>query len=79
MIENDDGGPSGAGTEWNRFADPGPFWLAFDYELALESDRGGHVESVGRSGLDYLVDFFELLRGCIRASFPEYPRIDPLP
>ena len=42
---------------------PGPFWLAFDYELALESDRGGHVESVGRSGLHYLVDFFELLRG----------------
>ena len=45
MIENDDGGPSDAGTERNRFADPGPFWLAFDYELALESDRGGHVES----------------------------------
>ena len=49
-----------------RHADPcKPVDLAFDYELALESDRGGHVESVGRSGLDYLVDFFELLRGRI--------------
>jgi hypothetical protein len=42
-----------------------PLWLAFDHELALESDSGGHVKSVGRSGLDNLVDFFELLRGRI--------------